>query len=149
MSTTEVTELVHRIRPCAVHVLGMGPHNQRFRELIHACRESSRDIEISCDSNLIAAHVGKANGRNGEARALTAAEQLALDTLGGRSRESAIVFAFGPAAMFRRTIQNSILGPSTRFRAIGAVPRIHAHPEVVAEYGDVQPPAKQLDLFAV
>lgn len=127
----------------------MGPHNQRFRELIHACRESSPDIEISCDSNLIAAHVGKANGRDGEARALTAAEQLELETSGERSRESAIVYAFGPAAIFRRTIQNSTLGPSARFRAVGAVPRIHTHPEVVAEFGDVQPPAKQLDLFSL
>ncbi len=149
MSTNDVTELVRRARPGSVHVLGMGPHNQRFRELIHACREASPSIEISCDSNLIAAHVGKANGRDGEARALTAAEQLELDASGERSREAAIVYAFGPAAIFRRTIQNSKLGPSDRFRGVGAVPRMHGSPVVVAEFGIVQPPAKQLDLFAV
>lgn len=148
MSTNDVVELVQRVRPGSVHVLGMGPHNQRFRELIQACRESSPDIEISCDSNLIAAHVGKANGRDGEARALTAAEQLALDASGERSREAAIVYAFGPAAIFRRTIQNSMLGPSEKFRGVGAVPRVHASPVVAAEFGDVQPPPKQLDLFA-
>lgn len=105
------------VRPHAAHVLGVGPKNSRFEEF---CAIFSRLIpraRISCDSNLIAANVGRTNGRGGRMRRLTAAahpgepgsdrvvfgpdgEPLPMDV----SREDAIVLAFGPALFFERAM---------------------------------------------
>ena len=44
-------------------------------------------------------------------------------------------------------MQTGILGPVNRYQGVGVVPRMHADPVVVAEFGHVQPPPKQLGLF--
>lgn len=146
MATNEVRGLVRAARPRAVHLLGVGIHNQRLGELVEACRADAPEREVSCDSNLIAAHVGRTNGRGGQPRAMTAAERLQLDEYGERSRESAIAFAFGPAVFWRRTIEADIMGDKTRYAGVGMVNNARHEPTVLAKFGQ-EAVAKQLDLF--
>lgn len=148
MSTREVKGLVRAVRSKAVHLLGIGPHGLRFGELVGAIRDAVPDAAISCDSNLLAAHVGKANGPGGGPRAVTDAERLEVEVTGERSRENAIVQAFGPAAMWRRAVLAGMLGPAGRYRDLGVVYRVQGAPVVLASFGEEpKPPARQLGLF--
>ncbi len=145
MATSDVRALVRAARPSAVHLLGVGLHNSRLVELMDACRDGDPNLAISCDSNLIAAHVGRTNGRGGQPRAMTAAEAIHLEEYAARSRESAIVLAFGPAVMWRRAVEANLLGNHTRYSNVGMVKRSHGDPIMLAKFGDDA--AKQLTLF--
>lgn len=131
MSTREVRELVTATRPGAVHLLGVGPRSRRFVEFVEAVREGAPAARISCDSNLLAAHLGKSNGAGGRPRAITEASA-------SMARADAIVIAFGGAVMFRKAIAAGLLGPPALFRGLrgGTV-----------GFGPAPRKAMQLDLF--
>lgn len=80
-------------------------------------------------------------------RAVTDAERLEVDVAGERSRENAIVQAFGPAAMWRRAVLAGMLGPAERYRDLGVVHRVQGEPVVLASFGEKPKRARQLGLF--
>jgi hypothetical protein len=148
MPTRMLEQFVQATMPAKIHLLGVGPHNPRFRELVHAIRGASPQTAISCDSNLIAAHVGRSNGRGGEPRAVTAAENDEIEERGRRSRENAIVMAFGPAAMWRRAVLAGLLGDPARYQGVTIAPRPYGEPVVAVAFGKPRPPPPhQFDLF--
>ncbi len=112
----EVERFCMDVRPAAVHMLGLGPRSSRFNEFVDVFRRLIPNVRMSCDSNLIAANVGKTNGRNGQMRALTAAQHMGAPGSGFEvfedgqsvirewSREEAIVLAFGPSMFFNRFV---------------------------------------------
>jgi hypothetical protein len=108
MPDAVLESFVRATRPRAVHLLGVGPRNPRLRTLRAILDRLVPGAEISCDSNLLAAHVGHTNGPGGGPRSLTAAQEgrLLLDATTGQpspmSREDAIVMALGPALFFER-----------------------------------------------
>jgi hypothetical protein len=61
-STADFAEFMAAVRPARVHLLGMGPKNPRFDEVVRVAREASPDSELMCDSVLISSLVGKKNG---------------------------------------------------------------------------------------
>lgn len=146
MSTREVKQLVRASGAKAVHLLGVGLQNQRFGELVQACRAVNEHIEISCDSNLIAAHVGRANGRGGQPRPMTAAETLHAEVNGERSRESAIVLAFGPAIMWRKSVLDGLQGTTNLFDGVGIAQRSRELIPV-AKFAPPKRKTKQLGFF--
>jgi hypothetical protein len=90
MPSHELEDFLWSRRPAAVHLLGVGPKSRRFPELVDVLRRFVPDAAVSCDSNGLAAAVGKTNGRGGAPRALTAAQQRTGD------RAAAIAEVFGP-----------------------------------------------------
>lgn len=90
MPAHELEDFLWSRRPAAVHLLGVGPKSRRFPELVDVLRRFVPDAAVSCDSNGLAAAVGKTNGRGGTPRALTAAQQRTGD------RATAIAEVFGP-----------------------------------------------------
>lgn len=128
----EVRSLVRAVRPRAVHLLGIGPRGARFLELDETIRTFVPDIELSCDSNLLAAHLGRSNGRVGGPRALTRA---ASDF----DRETAIAMVFGAACIVRRVVTQGLLGPAPLYRKLHGFHFVFGPPQ--------GPRAEQLDLF--
>jgi hypothetical protein len=90
-------------RPARLHLLGMGPRNRRMPRVLAMLAELSPDTELSCDSNLITASVG----RKPRPRLLTAARDRAARLIAaGRSavtdvQEAGILLAWGDATMLR------------------------------------------------
>lgn len=93
MPPHELEALLRSRRPRAVHLLGVGPKGDRFRPLVDACRRFGVS-EVTCDSNGLAALVGRENGRGGGPRPLTAWQA----TMGDRA--DAIVMTLGPLRFF-------------------------------------------------
>jgi hypothetical protein len=62
MPDAVLESFVRATRPRAVHLLGVGPRNPRLRTLRAILDRLVPGAEISCDSNLLAAHVGHTNG---------------------------------------------------------------------------------------
>lgn len=102
-------------RPAAVHLLGVGPRGHRYEALVDALRRFVPRAVVSCDSNGLAAAVGKANGAGGGPRALTAWQdffegrpspvaECTPPHVSERSREDAIVMALGPRLIFERAM---------------------------------------------
>ena len=110
MPVRELHAYLGAVRPAAVHLLGMGPQAARFPGFVEMARRARADVAISCDSNLIAAHVGHTNGRGGGPRLVTAwAEHLEREVAAGRRagrqdriREDAVAMAFGPQIALNR-----------------------------------------------
>ena len=99
MPPGELEDFLRARRPAAVHLLGVGPKSDRFRALVDVLRRFVPDAEVSCDSNGLAALVGKSNGRGGKPRALTAWQATTGE------RETAVVMAFGPQHFFERAME--------------------------------------------
>lgn len=105
MPPAELERYLREARPAAVHVLGCGPRSPRFTALADVLRRLAPGAAISCDSNLIAAHVGRGNGPGGGPRLLTAIQhggRSPWQDFGPKDRETAIIFAFGPGLWFQR-----------------------------------------------
>ncbi len=105
MPPAELEGYLRKVRPAAVHVLGAGPKSPRFAALADVLRRLTPDAAVSCDSNLIAAHVGRSNGPGGAPRALTAIQhggRSPWQDFGPKDRSTAIVLAFGPGFWFQR-----------------------------------------------
>lgn len=73
-----------------VHLLGFGLENPKAAQLFPAL--AARGVTVSCDSCIIAAHAGRANGANGGPRALTAAAD-AFDALVTEAQWNDVVLA--------------------------------------------------------
>jgi hypothetical protein len=104
-------------RPAAVHLLGVGPRGHRYQALVDVLRRFVPRAAVSCDSNGLAALVGRTNGPGGGPRALTAWQAhvegrpspVAEWSIGPAEpsacpREDAIVMALGPALFFERAM---------------------------------------------
>ena len=98
MPPSELEDFLRARRPAAVHLLGVGPKSPRFQPLVDVLRRFVPDAVVSCDSNGIAALVGKTNGRGGKPRALTAWQETTGD------RSTALVMALGPKLFFDKAI---------------------------------------------
>jgi hypothetical protein len=105
-------------RPAAVHLLGVGPRGQRYQALVDVLRRFVPGAAVSCDSNGLAAIVGRTNGRRGAPRALTAwqahfegrSSPVATWSIGPAEpsacpREDAVVMTLGPELIFRRFVE--------------------------------------------
>ncbi len=117
MPATELEIFVRDVVPTEVHLLGLGPRNGRCRALVDVFRRLAPQARLSCDSNLLAASVGRTNGRRGRMRALTGAQHPGApgsDWMPASSsttapsttnRETAIVLAFLPGLLFERAMR--------------------------------------------
>lgn len=106
-SLGELQAFVKARRPQRVHLLGMGITNRQYEAFAAAARKYG--AELTCDSNLLKASVGRTNGRDnhpaerlGGRRVYTRAQDIARDciergvvTFDGDHRELAIALAFG------------------------------------------------------
>ena len=98
MPAGELEDFLRARRPRAVHLLGVGPKSPRFHALVDVLRRFVPTAEVSCDSNGLAALVGKTNGRGGAPRALTAWQEQTGE------REGAVIMAIGPKLFYDRAI---------------------------------------------
>lgn len=98
MPPHELEDFLRARRPAAVHLLGVGPRGHRYQALVDVLRRFVPRADVSCDSNALAAAVGKSNGAGGAPRDLTAWQQRT------GARETAVVMAFGPGAFFARAM---------------------------------------------
>ena len=82
-STAEYAHFVSTARPKRVHLLGLGPKNDRFDELVAATPEGT---ELMCDSVLVTSLVGWTNGPGGGPREYTAAQAVGTEELKAESQ---------------------------------------------------------------
>lgn len=99
MPLFELEAFLVTAKPRALHVLGMGPRSQSFPAFCDVLRRLGQGVEVSYDSNLIAAHVGRANGRAGAPRALTALQAALAGDSGDKAREDAVAMLVGPSML--------------------------------------------------
>ena len=94
----EMRAYVREVRPRAIHFLGLGIRNTSAPAVLALCNELIPDAAVSCDSNMIAANVGRGRGL----RPLSAAQDKARRMIarGATSitsvQELGIILAFGP-----------------------------------------------------
>lgn len=97
----ELRAYLAEVRPKRVHFLGLGIRNANARAALEACAELVPGAELSFDSNLIAASVGRKNGPGGSRRALTRARDEASNIIRSgltsilSKQELGIILAFG------------------------------------------------------
>jgi hypothetical protein len=72
-SNETIVDFVERVRPERMHLLGLGPTNRRTPALLEKLAAVSPDLDLSLDSCLLTANVGRTNGPGGGPRAYTAA----------------------------------------------------------------------------
>jgi hypothetical protein len=103
-NATTVDELeayVAEIKPVSIHLLGLGEKNKNAARSLALIEQHSPGCVVSLDANLIAASVGRTNGRGGGPRILTAARDRAAIMLdsgearGYTTQELGIILAFG------------------------------------------------------
>ncbi len=102
MPLFELEAFLRASRPAALHVLGMGPRSSSFPAFCDLLHRHGRGVAVSYDSNLIAAQVGRSNGRGGAPRPLTALQAALAGGSGDRAREDAVAMLVGPAMMLAR-----------------------------------------------
>ncbi len=101
MPAEELEAYLRACRPRALHLLGVGPRSRRLPALLNLCRRLIPGVRVSCDSNALAALVGRSNGRGGGPRCLTAQQAAFAAELGEeRAREEAIAMIFGPSHLY-------------------------------------------------
>jgi hypothetical protein len=109
MPAEELEGFLRARRPDRVHLLGVGPRGATYEPLTTLVRRVLGEVEMSCDSNAIAASVGKTNGAGGGPRAVTNWQNdmkrgdLA-EMFPHRSREMALRMHFGAARLHHLTI---------------------------------------------
>jgi len=92
----ELAAFVSAVRPARLHLLGMGIKNRNMSKAIAAVSELSPETELTCDSNWIAANVGR--GRKPRLLTRCRDKASALIAAGVSSlhvQELAIMLAFG------------------------------------------------------
>lgn len=104
MPAVELEGFLRARRPARIHLLGVGPRGDTYEPLTTLVRRVLGEVELSCDSNAIAASVGQTNGRGGGPRPLTAWQNTMKagslsEMFQGRSREMALVMMFGSARL--------------------------------------------------
>lgn len=130
MPYDELEGFLRARRPAAVHLLGVGPRGATYEPLTTLVRRVLGEIEVSCDSNALAANVGRTNGRGGGPRALTELQNLAASSLSiakccpkswkDSARAMAVWMAFGPAHLHGLVL--------AKMRADGHLPEVKAEP---------------------
>lgn len=111
MPLEELEGFLRARRPPAVHLLGVGPRGPSYSPLTGLVRRVLGDVPVSCDSNALAASVGRTNGRGGGPRLLTALQDLTRTeapwTSSSRSaRELAVSLAFSPMRMHELVLED-------------------------------------------
>ena len=109
-SIDDVVAFCAATQPRRVHLLGLGAPNKNARRVVEGIRQMSPDTEISLDSCLITASVGKTNGRanhaeefRGCSRVLTAATKSidpAMKLATTERKRRAIIQAFVSQAIW-------------------------------------------------
>lgn len=99
MPLFELEAFLRSSRPAALHILGMGPRSASFPAFCDVLRRLGQGVEVSYDSNLIAANVGRSNGRAGAPRALTALQAALAGDSGDKAREDAVAMLVGPSML--------------------------------------------------
>ena len=100
-TTEELVEYVSSINVRRLHLLGLGVKNRKFGKWEDIIYDALPDVDLSCDSCLITANVGRGNGRRGGPRLLTKSLALAKKHIvEGCARikdpkELSIIYAFG------------------------------------------------------
>jgi hypothetical protein len=135
MPYRELEAFLRTRRPCAVHLLGVGRRGRTFEPLTTLVRRVLGDVPVSCDSNALAAIVGRTNGPGGGARRLTEMQDACSEPGGierifpaemrASPRAMAVWMAFGPMHMHELVMES--------LRARGVVPTL--------------PEGLQMDLF--
>lgn len=104
----ELESYLRASKPRAAHLLGVGPRSRRLQPLLDTFRRLSPKTEITTDANLLAALVGRSNGRGGAPRSLTAWQDH-YDTEGSeKAREDAVAMVFGPSRMLWLTMDEMV-----------------------------------------
>lgn len=109
MPAVELEAFLRARRPERIHLLGVGPRGDTYEPLTTLVRRVLGDVEMSCDSNAIAANVGKTNGAGRGPRRLTRWQDAmrrgaAGEMFPGQSREMALRMHFGAARLHHLTI---------------------------------------------
>jgi hypothetical protein len=122
----ELQALVRATRPAALHLLGCGPGRRHAGRLVAAACLAGHRGPITCDSNGIAARVGRTNGPRGAPRILTRAQ----DDEGEEARAACWRGGYGPDYTDEIGDMLPLLGPRARdvlladLRAVGYEPGI-------------------------
>lgn len=110
MPPAELEGFLRARRPGRIHLLGVGPRGNSYGPLTSLVRRVMGDVELTCDSNAIAANVGRTNGRGGGPRGLTLWQDTFEKQPGGWPSESARAMAvrifFGSPHMHFLTMEN-------------------------------------------
>lgn len=104
MPPEELEGFLRARRPVSLHLLGVGPRGDSYEPLTGLVRRVLGDVELTCDSNALAASAGRKNGAGGQPRILTAMQDGMKEPCGrgvfrGSPREMAVSFTFGPSRM--------------------------------------------------
>lgn len=110
MPLFELEAFLRTSKPAALHVLGMGPRSPSFPAFCDVLHRLGQGVEVSYDSNLIAAHVGRTNGRGGAPRSLTALQAAIAGESGEKAREDAVALLVGPAMLIARAAMAGLVG---------------------------------------
>ncbi len=103
MPAEELEGFLRARRPARIHLLGVGPRGSTYEPLTTLVRRVLGEVELTCDSNALAASVGQTNGAGGGPRRLTAlqgafAKGSLVETLcpeGWGARAMAVWVGFG------------------------------------------------------
>lgn len=130
MPYDELEGFLRARRPAAVHLLGVGPRGATYEPLTTLVRRVLGEIEVSCDSNALAANAGRTNGKGGGPRLLTELQDLAAESTSiakccpkswkGSARAAAVWMAFGPMHLHSLVL--------AKMRADGHLPAVKAEP---------------------
>lgn len=105
MPAEELETFLRSRRPGRIHLLGVGPRGRSYGPLTTLIRRVVGEVELSSDSNALAANVGRTNGRGGQPRDLTTWQDTFESQPGNWPSESASALAvrvfFGSAHMHR------------------------------------------------
>jgi len=111
MPYAELEAFLRERRPASVHLLGVGPNGKTYEPLTTLVRRVLGDVGMSCDSNTLAASVGRTNGPGGGPRRLTALQDAATNDSALKRifskkspREMAVWMAFGPARLHQLVV---------------------------------------------
>jgi hypothetical protein len=127
IGTRELIAYAMAVRPRAVHLLGIGPQARRFRRMVAVFCRANEDVEVSCDSNMIAANVGHENGRGGGPRSVTAWSRYYEENPGEvrpdwTPREAAVFMAFRPQILWHRFSKHAFMHHNVIFTIDGRPP---------------------------
>jgi len=100
----QVVDFVRRARPRAVHLLGLGAANRKAGPLVDALRAVDPELEITLDSNLIRANVG----RKPRVRKLTAAVDRFLHASVFVRKCRGMWWAFGPGRPLVEVLEEEV-----------------------------------------
>lgn len=124
MPAEELEAFLRARRPVRIHLLGVGPRGRSYGPLTTLIRRVMGEVELTCDSNALAANVGRTNGRGGGPRDLTGwqdtFERQSGDWPSESARAMAVRIFFGAVHMHRLALED--------LRQRGLAPALPAEP---------------------